>query len=199
MIAILNYGVGNLASVEKAFKKLGFPAEITDSAAKIRSADRVIFPGVGAFGSAIQNLEKTGLKSVLQKLVRQNVPILGICLGHQLLFTDSEEHGFYTGLNLIPGHVKRLPNTVRIPHIGWNQVKFTKASPLFYEIPDESYFYFADSYYSETDEVYQLATTAYGLTFTSVAQNELIFGVQFHPEKSQDAGLQLLENFVRKI
>ena len=199
MIAIVNYGVGNLASVEKAVKKLGFFAEITQSPEKIAQAERLIFPGVGAFGAAIRNLQETGLISILEESLKNGTPLLGICLGHQLLFTDSEEHGFFTGLNWIPGHVKRFPETVRIPHMGWNRVTFTRPSPLFFGIPDSSFFYFANSYYSETDIEHQLATTEYGLNFASIAQNKNVFGVQFHPEKSQDVGLQLLENFLRKI
>ncbi len=199
MIAIVNYGVGNLASVEKAIKKLGFSAEITASPEEIARAERLIFPGVGAFGAAIQNLQTTGLLTVLQKSVEKGTPLLGICLGHQLLFTDSEEHGFFRGLNWIPGHVKRFPATVRIPHMGWNRVDFTQPSPLFTGIPSGTFFYFANSYYSETDATHGLATTEYGLVFSSVAKNRNVIGVQFHPEKSQDAGLQLLENFVRKL
>ncbi len=198
MIAIVNYGVGNLASVEKAIKKLGFSVEITDSPEKIARAERIIFPGVGAFGAAIQNLRETGLISVLEENLKNGTPLLGICLGHQLLFTDSEEHGFFKGLNWIPGHVKRFPETVRIPHMGWNRVEFTQTSPLFAGISSGTFFYFANSYYSETDNAHRLATTEYGLTFASAARNQNVYGVQFHPEKSQDAGLQLLENFVRK-
>ncbi len=199
MIAIVNYGVGNLASVEKAFKKLGFGAEITDIPEKIARADHLIFPGVGAFGAAIQNLQKTGLVAVLEESLKNGTPLLGICLGHQLLFTDSDEHGYFKGLNWIPGHVKRFPETVRIPHMGWNRVNWTQSSPLFVGIPSGTFFYFANSYYSETDRAHQLATTEYGVVFASAAFNQNVFGVQFHPEKSQDAGLQLLENFVRKI
>jgi len=199
MIAIVNYGVGNLASVEKAVKKLGFSAEITRAHEKIARAERLIFPGVGAFGAAVQNLQETRLISVLQESLEKGTPLLGICLGHQLLFTDSEEHGFFKGLNWIPGHVKRFPETVRIPHMGWNRVEFIQSSPLFSGIPSGTFFYFANSYYSETDKAHQLATTEYGLIFTSVAHNRNVYGVQFHPEKSQDAGLQLLENFVRKL
>ncbi len=199
MIAIIHYGVGNLASVEKALKKLGFQAEITSEAAKIMRAERLIFPGVGAFAAALDSLQTLNLIPILQNLSQRGVPILGICLGHQLLFSDSEEHGFHRGLALIPGHVRRFPETVRIPHMGWNRVRFAKPSPLFEGIPDGSFFYFANSFYSETDRQFTLTTTDYGVTFTSAAANGNVFGVQFHPEKSQDAGLQLLENFVRKI
>ena len=199
MIAIVNYGVGNLASVEKALKKLGFQAEITDAPRRFFQAERVVFPGVGAFGAALENLQKKQLIPVLTELRDKNVPMLGICLGHQLLFSDSEEHGSHQGLDFIPGHVRRFPDTVRIPHMGWNRVEFSTPSPLFEGIPNRTFFYFANSYYSVTEREFTLATTHYGLRFASVAQKGTVFGVQFHPEKSQDAGLQLLENFARKI
>ncbi len=199
MIAIINYGVGNLASVEKALKKLGFHAEITDEAQRILQAERVVFPGVGAFAAALENLQKKQLVPVLTELRDKGVPMLGICLGHQLLFSDSEEHGSHHGLDFIPGHVRRFPETVRIPHMGWNRVEFLNPSPLFEGIPNRTFFYFANSYYSTTDRQFALATTTYGLSFVSAAQKGSVLGVQFHPEKSQDAGLQLLENFVRKI
>lgn len=198
MITIINYGLGNLHSVQKAVANVGGEAVVTDDDQEIINAEKVILPGVGAFADGMKGLESRGLVSVLQEVAAQGKPLLGICLGMQLLFEESEEQGRYQGLGLLAGKVVQFKHPgVKVPQIGWNQVQVSKSSNLMDGIQDGDYFYFNHGYYcipADADDV--LTMTEYGVSFASSVERELIIGVQFHPEKSQQRGLQVLKNFV---
>lgn len=201
MIAIIDYGMGNLKSVQNAFTAVGYKTVITDDLNQIKKASALVLPGVGAFRDAIKSLKDKKIDKELIKAIRRGKPFLGICLGMQLLQTFGEEGGFFEGLNIVSGKVKKLPSSVKCPHLGWNKIKFTHNSnhninPIFRDVPDESYFYFVHSYYCEVDNqkiIY--STTDYGLVFTSSIWKDNLFGVQFHPEKSSTLGLKILKNF----
>ncbi|MCX7919746.1 MAG: imidazole glycerol phosphate synthase subunit HisH [bacterium] len=197
MIAIIDYGMGNLQSVQKAFLKLGFSAEIISDANKLNNVSHIVLPGVGAFKDAMYGLNQTGFIEPLMQSIQTGKPLLGICLGLQLLFTESSEGGRYQGLNLIPGRVDRFPDSVKVPQIGWNQIKQTKPNnPLLQGVPDNAYVYFVHSYYVIPEDNTVIATTTeYGIAFTSMIWKDNIFATQFHPEKSQKIGLQILANF----
>ncbi len=196
MIAIVDYGMGNLRSVQKGFGRVGYEASITSSPRQVSSADGIVLPGVGAFGDAMDNLREAGLIDPIVKAVSDGVPFLGICLGLQLLFSGSEELGAHRGLGLLPGRVRRFPDGQRVPQIGWNQIQIQRETALLSGVPDGAFFYFVHSYYVEPSRAEDtVATTEYGIDYVSIAGNERVFGVQFHPEKSQDAGLKLLQNF----
>lgn len=201
MIVIIDYGMGNLKSVENAFAKVGYKTVITDDLNQIKKASALVLPGVGAFRDAIKFLKCKKIDKELIKAIKAGKPFLGICLGMQLLFTFSEEGGFFDGLNIISGKVKRFPDSVKCPHLGWNKIKFTYNSnnnknPIFRDIPDESYFYFVHSYFCEPDNQEVVCSiTDYGLVFPSSIWEENLFGVQFHPEKSSTLGLKILKNF----
>jgi len=195
-IAIINYGMGNLLSVQKALARLGYPAEITSDPEVVAAAPGVILPGVGAFADAVANLERLGLAAALREVDRRGVPLLGICLGLQLFFTTSAEGGRVAGLDLLPGEVKRLPVGLKVPHIGWNQVHLRRPGALFQGIPQESNYYFVHSYYIDpVDSDIVTGVTEYGLIFAASIQRGNLFGVQFHPEKSSRWGLKVLKNF----
>ena len=198
MIAIVNYGLGNLHSVQKAVAFVGGDAQVTDDPQAILKADKIILPGVGAFADGMQGLQIRGLADVIRQAAGDDVPLLGICLGMQLLFDQSEEKGVHAGLGLIPGQVLFFQEKdIKVPQIGWNQVTQARTSALLNEISDGAYFYFNHGYYCRprnTGDV--LLTTDYGLRYASAVQRGNVFGVQFHPEKSQKCGLQLLRNFV---
>ncbi len=195
MIAIIDYGMGNLRSVQKGLETTGVKAFITANPAEVVDAPGVILPGVGAFEDAIMNLRNTGMVEAVQEVVRRKRPLLGICLGMQLLFTESEENGCHRGLDLIPGRVVRFPAAKKIPHMGWNQVSLQGDSPLFSGVADKSYFYFVHSYYCDPFEPVTIGTCSYGLDFTCAVQKGNLLGCQFHPEKSSSLGLRLLKNF----
>jgi len=196
MIGIIDYGMGNLASVEKAFEAVGHTAQIIRTPQAISDCDQLVLPGVGAFGSAMENLHHMDLLGSLSAAVAEGKPLLGICLGMQLLFRESEEHGLHEGLGVFDGRVRRLPAEVKVPHIGWNQVRIARESALLEGIPDSSFFYFVQSYVVDPDDEDLVAgTTDYGERFVSMVARENVFGVQFHPEKSQQVGLQMLKNF----
>lgn len=200
MIGIVDFGMGNLLSVEKALERMDCPARVVRTSREIVESDRLVLPGVGAFGQAMMNLEERGLLAPLRSACAEGKPLLGICLGLQLLFETSEEHGHHEGLGLFRGDVRRFPSDVRVPHIGWNQVRITRHSPLFEGIPDNEFFYFVQSYYVRPeDSTAVVGTTDYGATFAAAVGRMNIFGVQFHPEKSQQAGLRLLANFGRML
>lgn len=199
MIAVIDYGVGNLRSVCNALEKMGGEAEVIHSAGDIEKAEALVLPGVGAFYQAMENLKSLGMVEPLCQAIQSGKPFLGICLGLQLLFTESEE-GECEGFNIIPGKVKRFKvEGLKVPHMGWNGIQFKNESKNLLEgISENAYFYFAHSYYVEPeDEKAILTTTEYGVKFTSAIREGNIFGVQFHPEKSGERGLKVLKNFVR--
>ncbi len=196
MIIIIDFQMGNLRSVEKAFHHLGFEARVSGDPADIPSAAHLVLPGDGAFGKSMEHIRRLGFEIPLRDFLSTGKPFLGICVGFQLLFERSEELGSHQGLGLLAGKVVKFPPGMKIPHMGWNQVKQTRASVLFEGIPDKSYFYFVHSYYAApAAESDILGTTDYRVDFASVVGCDNIFAVQFHPEKSQEAGLRLLRNF----
>lgn len=198
MIAIIDYGMGNLRSVEKAFHFLGVEASIIQQPAAAAAASHLVLPGDAAFGDAMRNLVQGGWDIVIRRAVEAGRPFLGICVGLQLMFESSEEMGTHAGLGLLPGRCVRFPPTVRVPQIGWNQISIRRPAPVLDGVPDNSFFYFVHSYHVHADAPADcIATTEYGLEYTSVAGRGNAFGVQFHPEKSQDHGLRLLANFAR--
>ncbi|MGL4800396.1 MAG: imidazole glycerol phosphate synthase subunit HisH [Cellulosilyticaceae bacterium] len=194
-IAIIDYGMGNLRNVEKAFRKLGYEAVITEEPEVIRTADKVVLPGVGAFCQAIETLRKTGLDQVIREVVEKGTPLLGICLGMQLLFEESYENGHHTGLGLIEGKVVRFDVPLKIPHMGWNTLTLQKRPPLFEAVEEEPYVYFVHSYHVETDPQWVSATTEYGKEVVVAVQKGHVYGMQYHPEKSSEAGLLMLKAF----
>ncbi len=192
MIAVVNYGVGNLKSILKAVEYVGGRAIVTGDAKQIAEADGVILPGVGAFKAAISRLNE--MRETIDGLT---VPVLGICLGMQLFATESAEGGLHRGLDYIPGRVVRFPNSVgKIPHMGWNTVEIVKDHEIFDGVDDGSYVYFVHSYYMQTDEKFVIARTEYGISFASGVARDNYIGLQFHPEKSGRVGLRMVENFV---
>lgn len=199
MVAIVDYDAGNIKSVEKAVKLLGCDPVVTRDAETIFRADHVILPGVGSFGDAMGKLEQFGLKEVLAEVIRRGVPFLGICLGLQLLFDESDECPGVRGLGFLKGKICRIPAEpgLKIPHVGWNSLDYPSAGRLFQEVPEGSYVYFVHSYYLEAaDKSIVKATTEYGVTIQASVESENIFACQFHPEKSSDAGLKILDNFL---
>jgi glutamine amidotransferase len=204
MIVIVDYGIGNLRSVQKALERVGATAVVTSDPAALDRAQGVILPGVGAFGDGMAHLRRRGLVEPVLGQARTGKPLLGICLGMQLLFDESEEMGQQQGLGLLPGRVVRFPEgELKVPHIGWNQLQMAAPRPemaLLEGMKDGAYAYFVHSYYPVPDEPGDLlATTEYGIEFASVVGRGAIWGAQFHPEKSQDVGLRLLKNFVRLV
>lgn len=200
MIAIVDYGMGNLRSVQRAFEYVGAEAIVTDHRAIIESASAVVLPGVGAFGKAMSNLKRAGLADVIRQVIARGRPFLGICLGLQLLFKESEEMGQHRGLSVFDGMVKRFNVGLKVPQIGWNQIHVQQASPLLEGFADGSYAYFVHSYYVvPADPEIVLATTDYGINYPSVIGQDNVFGLQFHPEKSQTVGLRILRNFTALV
>ncbi len=202
MIAIIDYGMSNLRSVQKALEKAGYPASIVSTPEALRKARGLVFPGQGAFGDTMNNLRAQELTGAIKEAIADGKPFLGVCLGLQVLFEDSEEMGMHSGLGILPGRVRRFRGDLKVPHMGWNQVDLGQGTdnPLFQGIPDHSYFYFVHSYYVETDyEAIISGTTDYGGGFTSMVARGNLFGVQFHPEKSSDTGLQVYANFGKLV
>ena len=197
MIAIIDYGVGNLRSVEKAFEAVGAPALVTGDKVAIRKAERLVLPGVGAFGECARRLRESGLDGLVLEAAKTGKPILGLCVGLQLMFDEGHEFGVHPGLGLMRGRVVRFPEAgPHVPQIGWNQIEASKPHPLLNGLEDGTYFYFVHSYHVEAgDSEDVLASTEYGIRYASVCARGAVCGVQFHPEKSQDAGLRLLANF----
>ncbi len=196
MIAIVDYGMGNLRSVQKAFEKIGATARVVPFPRDIVGARGIVLPGVGAFGQAMDNLNAIGWVDVLRDACVRGVPFIGICLGMQLLFESSEEMGQHEGLGILRGAVKRFSGDLKVPQMGWNQIHLKQPSPLLRDVSDGSYAFFVHSYYCEPRDASQiLATTEYGMEFASVVGSGNVFGAQFHPEKSQSVGLRMLENF----
>lgn len=198
MIALIDYGIGNLRSVEKALSAAGGDVRVTEDAHQILAADKVVLPGVGAFGDGMTGLRARGLIDVLKTVVIRETPLLGICVGMQLLFESSDELGHHAGLGFLPGRVTRFPTSgLKIPQTGWNQLLAEQESPLLQGLAPNSYAYFNHSYYCDVAEAADvLATTEYGVRYGAVVGRGRLYGVQFHPEKSQAVGLKLLRNFV---
>ncbi|WP_298271855.1 imidazole glycerol phosphate synthase subunit HisH [Geobacter sp.] len=204
-IAIIDYGMGNLRSVQKGFEKVGFEAMVTADPKVVLEAEKVVLPGVGAFRDCMRNLEQGGFVEPILKVIRDGRPFLGICVGMQLLFTDSVEFGLYQGLNVIPGHVLRFPEGMReggeelkVPHMGWNQLSIKRRPPAFAEVEDGANVYFVHSYYEMPDDAGVIAATCtYGVEFCAAIWKDNIVATQFHPEKSQAVGLSILKNFAQ--
>ncbi len=198
MIAIIDYGAGNLRSVINAITRIGYQAKITSRPEDILGAKAVFFPGVGAAGDTMASLRKLGLTETIRQLVTENRPLFGICIGLQILFTGTEEGGWHECLNIIPGRVKKLPAGLKIPHMGWNQVKQKFSHPIFEGVPDGTNFYFVHSYYGEPeDKSVILAETDYGIPFCSALAKGNLVATQFHPEKSGELGLRMYDNFIK--
>ena len=198
-VILVDAGTGNLRSVQKALESLAVTVQRTDDPEMIRRGERVVLPGVGAFGDFMSGLRVHGLEDAVKDVVKRGIPLLGICVGMQALFEVGEELGEHAGLSLLAGKVTRFAESlsVKIPHTGWNQVEVKKDALLFNQINDGAYVYFNHSYYCQPEESSDvLATTDYGLQYACVVQRENIFGVQFHPEKSQAVGLRILKNFL---
>ena len=199
MIAIIDYDAGNIKSVEKALKRLGQEVKVTRDREEILYADKVILPGVGSFGDAMEKLVNYGLKDVIYEEVDKKIPFLGICLGMQLLFERSDETPGVDGLGILKGEILRIPETsgLKIPHMGWNSLEFHGNGKLFKGLPSEPYVYFVHSYYLKAEEEEIVTATAeYGTCIHASVEKGQVFGCQFHPEKSSDIGIQILQNFV---
>ena len=200
MIAIIDYGMGNLRSVYRGFLKAGVQAAVVENPDLLDSADGVVLPGVGAFADAMVNLKAAGMVGAIQRAVAAGKPLLGICLGQQLLFEASEEWGYHNGLGIFPGQVRRLPEGLKVPHMGWNQIEIIRSDPLLAGIPDLSSFYFVHSYAVDpSNKDIILTMTEYGIRFASIVGKGKVYGIQFHPEKSSTLGLKILENFGRVV
>ncbi len=213
MIAIVDYGIGNLRSIEKAFEAVGAPVVRSDRPEDIRAADKVVLPGVGAFGACIDEIRRRALETPILDAIREGKPFLGVCVGMQLLFESSEEMGRHDGLGVLPGSVRHFRNAcapaqyrespenpLKIPHMGWNTVKPQRKDPLLRGLPPEPYFYFVHSYAATPATVSDtLAHCRHGVAFPAIVQRNNVYGVQFHPEKSQANGLRILRNFADPV
>ena len=199
MIALIDYDLGNLRSVEKALAAVGADVQLTSDREVILAAEKVVLPGVGAFGDGMVGLRRYGLVDVIGEVVRRGTPLLGICVGMQVLFEAGEEHGRHAGLGLLPGVVRRFADdALKVPQTGWNQVLPTRETPLLAGLLPGDYAYFNHGYYCDAAPADTLARTEYGLSYASVVGRERLYGVQFHPEKSQRVGLTILRNFVER-
>lgn len=195
-VAIIDYGVGNLRSVEKAFAATGCEAIVSGDETELRHAQRLVLPGVGAFGACMKALSERGFDRLVCERAREGTPLLGVCVGMQLLFDESDEFGATSGLGLLRGRVRRFENDLVVPHIGWNRIHRKRPHGLFEGVADGSFCYFVHSFYCEpADDEVVAGETEYGARYASVVARENICGVQFHPEKSQDVGLRMLKNF----
>jgi glutamine amidotransferase len=198
-VAILDYGVGNLRSVEKAFAAAGSNAIVTDDDRLLRNAEALVLPGVGAFAACMKGLAARGFDELIRERVAEGTPLLGVCVGMQMLFEESEEFGQTPGLGLLRGRVRKFSGDLLVPQVGWNQVRRARGHWLLDDINDRSFFYFVHSFYCEpADKDMVIGETDYGLSYASVVAQDQIAGVQFHPENSQAAGLRLLGNFARR-
>jgi len=202
VIGIVDYKMGNLASVINAFVKVGVVATLESDPSKLNQYDKLILPGVGAFGDAMTNLKENGMDEAVKNFATTGKPLLGICLGMQLLFESSEEFGATQGLGLIPGKViafneSRFDHTLKVPHMGWNELFVQKETPIFEGLPKEFYLYFVHSYHAVCDDAYAIGKTHYGYEFVSAVRNGNIYGIQPHPEKSHNNGLKIIENFAK--
>ena len=195
-LAIIDYGVGNLRSVEKAFAAMNCEAVLSNNVRVLREAASLVLPGVGAFGACMKALKERGFDELVKERVNEGTPLLGVCVGMQMLFEESEEFGMSAGLGLLRGRVRRFSNELLVPQVGWNQVRQRSAHPLLAGIEDGAFFYFVHSFYCEpSDEAVVIGETEYGAPYASAIAEGTICGAQFHPEKSQASGLRLLKNF----
>ena len=198
MIAIVDYGIGNLGSVTKGFRRAGAEVELTGDPAVLRRADALVLPGDGAFGATMAEIEKRGLVPLLHEAVAAGTPLLGICIGMQVLFEESEEHGLHRGLGLLPGRVRRFEGPLPVPHMGWNQLQMRQPEHLLLDgVKEGSHVYFVHSYFCEAPSDVVIASSDYGREFAAIVGRDNVLGMQFHPEKSQSVGLALVANFVR--
>ena len=199
-MAIIDYGVGNLRSVEKAFAATNCEAVVSGDKEVLRTAERLVLPGVGAFGACMKALTERGFDELVRERVAAGVPLLGVCVGMQMLFAESEEFGRQEGLSILRGRVHRFDEHLRVPHVGWNNVQQrVREHPLLHGIEDGQFFYFVHSFYCEASDTEDVLTeTEYGINYASIVGRRNVFGVQFHPEKSQAAGLRLLHNFAEE-
>jgi glutamine amidotransferase len=199
-VGIVDYGMGNLRSVEKGLQKIGVDASICGTASELDSFDGLVLPGVGAFGDAMENLKGLGMDDAIKEYIGTGRHLLGICLGMQLLLEYSEEHGHSEGLGVVEGGCLRLPDSVKVPHMGWNVVDIKRRNPLFDRLMPGDRFYFVHSYYcAPSDDSWVIGTTDYGLEFACALGKGNVWGLQFHPEKSSLLGLEILENFGRMV
>ena len=211
-IIMIDYGASNIRSAQKAFEHIGADVQLTDDPEVVRRASKLVLPGVGAFGSGMAGLHRHNLPEAIQESVRRGVPFLGICVGMQLMFTEGHEMGIHQGLDLLPGKVVKFPdsltvknsqstiNHLKVPHMGWNQLEPAWDNPLLDDVQAGDYTYFVHSYYCDPEDATAvLAWTDYGFPFASVVAKDNIYGLQFHPEKSQNVGLTILKNFVEKL
>lgn len=199
MIAIVDYGIGNLGSVTKGFRHVGAETVLTGDLDTLRRADALVLPGDGAFGATMDEVRRRGLVPLLLEAAASGKPLLGICIGMQLLFDESEEHGRHQGLGLLPGRVRRFPETLVVPHMGWNRLKPRGAHTLLDGVAPGSHVYFVHSYYCDAPAEVVVAYSDYGFDFPAIVGRENILGSQFHPEKSQQVGLRMVGNFVRFV
>jgi glutamine amidotransferase len=198
MIAIIDYGAGNLRSVANAIAKLGYQPKVTGNPGDVLSAAAVILPGVGAAADTMHNLDRSGMSQAVRQLVTDGRPLFAVCVGMQVLFTETEEGGRHRCLGIIPGIVRRLPPGLKVPHMGWNQVNRKENHQLFDSIPDGANFYFVHSYYAAPEDLSVTAgTTEYGVSFCSVVIRDNVVATQFHPEKSGEHGLRMYDNFLK--
>jgi glutamine amidotransferase len=196
MIAIADYGIGNLGSVTKGFRRAGAEVLLTGDPEALRRADALVLPGDGAFAATVAEVERRGLVGVLREAVEAGKPLLGICIGMQLLFEESEEHGRHRGLGFLPGRVRRFEGELPVPHMGWNRLRARRPHPILEGVPDGAHVYFVHSYYCEAPEEVVIATSDYGRDFAAIVGRGSVLGVQFHPEKSQEVGLRMVASFV---
>jgi len=199
VIAIADYGIGNLGSVTKSFRRAGADVRLTGDPDALRRAAALVLPGDGAFGATMAEVERRGLVPVLRESVEEGKPLLGICVGMQLLFEESGEHGRHAGLGLLPGRVRRLEGDLPVPHMGWNRLRACRPHPVLDGVPDGAHVYFVHSYYCDAPADVVIATTDYGRVFAAIVSRGSVLGMQFHPEKSQDVGLRLVAGFVRLV
>lgn len=197
MIAIVDYGIGNLGSVAKAFRHVGAQTQLTGDHDALRSASALVLPGDGAFGAAMEELRRRELVTLLRRAAELGTPLFGICIGMQLLFEESEEHGRHTGLGLLRGRVRRFGDALVVPHMGWNRLRLRRPHPLLDGIEEGAHVYYVHSYHCEAEADVTIAESDYGGAFPAAVASGRLLGVQFHPEKSQAVGLRMIANFVR--
>ena len=198
-VTLVDYGVGNTASVIRAFRRLGAEVDFTPDLDRVAEARRLVLPGVAAFAPAMNRLLETGLESAVRAAVKRGGRLLGLCLGFQLLFEESEEHGRHAGLGFLPGRVRRFEGDLPVPHMGWNRLRGHRPHPILDGIADGAHVYFVHSYYCDAPSDVVIASSDYGHDFAAIVGRGSVLGVQFHPEKSQDVGLRMVESFVRVV